>query len=360
MTITWRGAATATAGLVRYQAGPTLTEEALQAPATATELAGDRIFSATLTGLRADTRYAYRVGDGRGWSTVRAFTTADPETRTVKFLLFGDSQSVPPYSQWRRTVQNAFKAHPDARFMVSVGDLVDTGASAAHWHAWFSAAEGVIDTIPVMPALGNHEAYPLTSTAWRAYWHTQFRLPQNGPAIVKNQAYSFDYGPLHLVMLDSQQGEQRWAGDILTPQRKWLDLDLAKTRAPWKLAFFHKGPYELHGGGNAAVKAAFCPTLEKRGVAVVFSGHDHGIARTHPLKANARVAPADGTVYVTSGRSGTKTYRDLKAHAHHAFFSNPLDQPNYLVIEATDRELTVRAVKQDGTLIDRFTVEKAP
>ncbi|HOF88733.1 MAG TPA: fibronectin type III domain-containing protein [Armatimonadota bacterium] len=147
ITITWRAPAEAAAGVVCYQEGETLTATPQQALATATDLATDagvwRLYSATLTGLAPKTRYAYRVGDGRQWSPVRAFTTADPEAESLTFLVFGDSQSIAPYAQWRKTVQRAFAAHPDARFMVNVGDLVDTGKSAGHWHAWFAAAEGV-------------------------------------------------------------------------------------------------------------------------------------------------------------------------------------------------------------------------
>ncbi len=359
ITITWRAPAEAAAGVVCYQEGETLTATPQQALATATDLATDagvwRLYSATLTGLAPKTRYAYRVGDGRQWSPVRAFTTADPEAESLTFLVFGDSQSIAPYAQWRKTVQRAFAAHPDARFMVNVGDLVDTGKSAGHWHAWFAAAEGVIDRIPVMPALGNHECYPL-GTGWRAYWHAQFRLPQNGPDGQKNQVYSFDVGPAHFTVLDSQQSEQRQRGDILTPQRQWLDADLKNVNAPWKFAFVHKGPYHLHGGGNPQIRDAFCPTLEAHNVNVVFSAHDHGVARTHPLKHHARAA--EGTIYMTTGRSGMKVYRDLRAHPLHAFFHNPLDQPNYLVVELTAMTATITTYAQDGTRIDAFTLEQ--
>ncbi|OPZ81099.1 MAG: Calcineurin-like phosphoesterase [bacterium ADurb.Bin429] len=359
ITVTWRAPAEAAAGVVWYQEGEAITEAARQAIATATSLRTDagvwRLYSVTLTGLTPNTHYTYRVGDGRQWSATRAFTTADPDAASIKFLVFGDSQSIPPYPQWRKTLRNAYAAHPDARFMVNVGDLVDTGASAGQWHAWFAAGEGVIDTIPVMAALGNHECYPI-GTAWRPYWHAQLRLPQNGPDKQKNQVYSLDAGLAHLVVLDSQQGEQRAAGDILTPQRQWLNTELNNTNAPWKFAFLHKGPYHLHGGGNAQIRNTFCPTLEKHNVNVVFSGHDHGVARTHPLKNNARAA--NGTIYMTTGRGGVKVYRDLKAHPLHAFFYNPLDQPNYLVVEVTGATATITTYKQDDTVIDTFTLER--
>ena len=170
----------------------------------------------------------------------------------------------------------------------------------------------------------------------------QFNLPQNGPAGLKNQVYSFRYGSLQLFALDSQQGEQRKAhGDIYSSQKKWLAAELAATDSRWKIAFFHKTPYDLHGGNtNSDVKQAFCPTLEKGGVNLVFNGHDHGLARTFPLKNGTRTPRGEiGTIYMTCGRSGTKTYKDIRANAKDEFFYNPLDQPNYLLVEVSAEKL---------------------
>lgn len=365
MTITWRTDTTVASGRVQYQAGGALAGAVQEMAASMTDLPTDlgtfRLFTAKLTGLEANTLYAYRVGDGQRWSPQLTFATADPFARTFKFLVFGDSQSVAggpaPYSQWRKTVRNAFTAHPDAKFIVCVGDLVDVGQSGAHWNAWFAAAAGVIDSIPVMPALGNHETYG-GGTPKPSYWLAQFALPQNGPATLKDHAYAFDYGSLHGVVLDSQQGEQRRFGDILTPQKKWLETDLAASTATWKLAFFHKAPYSLKNGrSNTEIEKAFCPALERHGVDLVINGHDHGYGRSHPMKGGARAA--QGTIYLIAGRSGIKTYGDCQRQPWNAFFYNPLDQPNYLVVDVVDMRLTVRAVKQDGTLIDSFTLEKA-
>ena len=96
------------------------------------------------SGLQPDTLDAYRVGDGTVWSGQYSFATADPKARSYKFLIFGDSQAPvappDPYGIWRKTVQNAFAANADARFMINVGDLVDYGQSGEHWNAWFAAA----------------------------------------------------------------------------------------------------------------------------------------------------------------------------------------------------------------------------
>ena len=370
MTVSWRTANSVANGLVQYEAGTALTANAFETRATralfTTELGAKHLFRASLSALQPGTRYTYRVGDGKQWSDPRTFSTAELNTTEFSFLVFGDSQSIAtgkqPYSQWRDTVQSAYRAHPDAKFMLLVGDLVDTGQSGAHWQAWFAAAAGVIDTIPVMPVTGNHECYSSSGIATPTYWNALFPMPQNGPDGMKNQVYAFDYGSLHLVALDSQQGEQRKArGDILTPQQQWLESDLAASVAPWKLAFFHKPPYDLQGGtANAEIRKAFSPILEQHGVQLVLNGHDHGVARTFALREGIRVPRGgDGTVYFTAGRSGIKTYKGLKAHPQHEYFYNPLDMPNYLLVQVTPTALTVSTFKQNGTLVDTRVIKRS-
>jgi acid phosphatase type 7 len=368
MTVTWRTDVSVTEGWVQYEKGVAFPPKAAQIRAKSRDFVSDlgpaRIFTATMTGLAPDTAYSYRAGDGMHWSEPQVFRTAGLGTTLLKFLIFGDSQSsltgIPPYGVWRDTVRQAYRTHPDARFMVNMGDLVDIGQQASHWNAWFSSAEGVINRIPIMPVSGNHESYGSPLTAKPQYFIEQFTLPQNGPEGLKNTVYSYDAGPVHFVVLDSQQEEQRKYGDILKKQQEWLEADLAASKAPWKIAFFHRSPYETQPLRNEAeVRNAFCPILEKHHVNLVFTAHDHAVARTPPLKyGEVMNSPAQGTIYLISGQSGGKTYPNNIRKKLHSFFYNPLDQPNYWAIEVTRKEIRIKAVKQDGTFIDGFRIDR--
>jgi hypothetical protein len=329
-----------------------------------TDLQATYLFTATLKGLEQNTKYLYRVGNKAHWSTAHTFMTASPNVKSFKFLVFGDSQSVAggsaPYELWGRTVHNAYNSNPDAKFFVSVGDLVDIGQSGAHWNAWFSSATGVIDTIPVMPVSGNHETKGSSETKRPAYWKAQFNLPQNGPSGLRGQVYSYDYGPVHFVILDSQQSEEKQYGDILTPQKKWLAADLSASKSPWKIVFMHKSAYSLMAGReNKDVRGAFCPVFDRYHVDVVFNGHDHAVGRTYPIVNGAYMSrPSQGTVYYSAGRSGTKYYAKPCKREWSKFFYNPTDQPNYLVVQVMGDKLFIKAVKADGTIIDKFYIDK--
>jgi acid phosphatase type 7 len=368
MTITWRTDPTITSSYVEYDKGATLSKKAQQAKAEGrdfkTDIGDYKIYATTLDRLSPDSKYTYRIGYNGGKTKAFSFTTAKKNAKAFKFLIFGDSQSPvtgdTPYGVWRQTVHKAYQANPDAKFIVNVGDLVDYGLQGAHWNAWFAAVKGVIDGIPIMPVSGNHESYGPKKVATPQYYLEQFSLPQNGPEGLKGHAYSYDYGPVHFVVLDSQQLEQQQAGDILKPQQAWLEADLAASKAKWKIAFFHRSPYGVKPDRDEAeIRKAFCPILEKYHVNLVFTAHDHGVARTPPMKNGVAMKSAtEGTIYYVVGQSGGKTYKDNVKREFHSFFYNPMNQPNYLVLEATQKKITIKAVNQDGTLIDVISINR--
>jgi len=370
-TITWRCSADVKAGTVEYAIGTSLGAETKKVSAKAapykSDLGVDSLFTATLTGLKKDTVYAYRVGDGSSWSETATFRTAG--SGDFEFLVFGDSQSgsadKPVYDPWRATLRAAFDANKDARFFVNMGDLVEIGYMQAHWNAWFDAAKGVIDRIPEMPVQGNHETYVdggETVMDKPVSWLGQLPTPQNGPAGLKGQVYGYSVGNVDFFVLDSQEDEESPKyGDILAAQAAWLDKALAASTADFKIAFFHKTPYYNKAArANEAVKATFCPILEKHHVDIVFNGHDHGLSRTYPVKGDSFFSdPKDGTVYYVTGRSGNKYYNDLTNKFWNAFFYDPQDQGVYLAVNVAGKKLTVTARKADGTVLDVYAIDKA-
>ncbi len=368
-TIAWKTPVPCAGGQVQYAeaaAGGGLPGNAAMVTAQAepllTEGGNMMLHTATLTGLKPGTRYLYRVGGGSGWSEPRSFTTAAEKTSGFKFLVFGDTQS-DRYDAWRAVLRQAFAANPDAAFLTVVGDLVEAGQDYDQWDAWFNAAHEVLGVIPVMPLTGNHENYtPLWGErSPPTLFIAQFRLPGNGPAGLKGQVYSFDYGEVHFVMLDSQAREEaRFVPDMLERQKAWLEKDLAATDKKWKVVFFHKPPYHSKAvRGNDDVRTAFVPVLDRYHADVVFNGHEHVYARTYPLRDSAvAYEPAAGTVYVTTGRAGAKVHGNMHANDWHEVYYNPEDEPNYLVVKVTNRRLAVEVYKLSGALIDSWQIEK--
>ena len=368
-TITWQtNVATNTLGQVQYAPEvdtkffPHKSKSAIaQVEQLSTNFGIVNIHSVTLTGLNPGTSYIYRLGEEADWSEVHTFTTSAKNVSKFKFLVFGDSQST-NYNVWQSTIHQAYQANPDAVFFTNIGDLVDNGQDYAQWKAWFEAAQGVVDIIPVMPVTGNHESYtPEGKFSMPILFTAQLKLPLNGPEGLKGQVYSFDYGDVHFSMLDSQEGEERtFIPAMLDLQKTWLENDLQSTHKKWKIVCFHRPPYNnKEHGANENIRRAFVPILDKYHADVVFTGHDHVYGHTYPLLGDEVVdSPDKGTIYVASGRSGTKTYRDVSNKGWNQFFYNPIDEPNYITVEVRGDSLTVKAFKQSGILIDDWTIDK--
>lgn len=374
-TITWRTSTNVTKGIVQYKnlttgeiKNITAAKEDFASASTDINIGYMNLFSATLENLTPGTNYSYKVGDGTNWSEENIFKTEAVKENDVKFLIFGDSQSgnadVPNYEPWNKTVQNAYSKNEDADFMVNLGDLVEKGQDYRHWNNWFDAAKGVIDKIPEMPVQGNHETY--NAADWNStkpmYFTNQFKVPMNGPDGFKGQVYSYDYGNVHFVVLDSQEDEEEPNNDdFLKKQATWLDNDLSANKQTWTIVMFHKTPYYNKASrANVTLKKIFSPVIEKHHVDVVLNGHDHGLSRTFPIN-NGKYYDnySKGTVYYVTGRSGAKYYPDLSSKVWDSFFYDPQDMPCYEVADVKDNILTINAFKQDGTQVDSLVIDKS-
>jgi hypothetical protein len=370
-TITWRTDATVTRGRVEYAAvGSRATSvDAPPGEAVVTDVGAISLFSVTLRNLQPGTSYLYRVGDGASWSAYYSFRTEDAEARPFEFIVLGDShEKKATYNVWRETVTGAYRQNPDARFVMSVGDLIYAGRDYGQWDAWFAACQGVIANIPDMPAIGDHEPRGLTSKdKWQRpeYFVKLFQVPQNGPDGLKGEVYSFDYGYAHIAVLNSsftyEFADPSARQAMIDAQVAWLDRDLGATAKPWKIVVYHDATYNLRANRSGTLtKVHFGPVIDKHHVDVVFNGHEHALARSYYMRAGDFVnGPGAGTVYYIAGRSGDNAKESLGRKIWHPFFYDPQAQACYLVTRVAQDRLTITARLQDGAVVDTFVIDKA-
>ena len=314
--------------------------------------------TATLANLQSGTAYEYCVGDDKTRTHWFTFTTETKVNSNYKVLVFPDSQCA-DYKVWQGLANVAWQRNKDAVFFINMGDLVDNGEQYFQWRAWLGAISGMVSTIPAAPIPGNHEYYTLD---WKftpaKLYENLFSLPNNGVEGLKNQTYSYDYGDVHYVVLDTQAEElAAFDADIYERQAKWLESDLKKTTKKWKIALLHRSPFNWRqSDAPNEIGRVFLPIFDHYGVDLVFLAHIHSYSRTVPVK---NFAPADkGTVYITTGRSGDKVWAGSPRKNFDKVFYNPLEQPNYLTLEVSENELYVRAVNQDGSVIDETHIKK--
>lgn len=315
------------------------------------------VYKAFLDSLEPNSDYEYRLGK-EGWTSWHSLKTSG--NKSFKILLYPDSQSA-DFSGWNALVKKSWERHRDAQLVVNVGDLVDNGESAAQWKAWFNSMEDMTSEIPLAPLMGNHETYDLN---WKirkplAYLN-YFSLPSNGVEEFQNHFYSFDFGPVHFVMLDTQfKEEEEFWPHLKEVELAWLREDLSKTDKEWKIVVMHKDVLTYSNtkshrpAGINDLGKAFMPIFEEYGVDAVFSGHYHTYRRRGHIKDF--VHHEEGPLYVITGVAGDVRYPRLWLdHYLDVFVAPQPETANYVVLEIEKEKLKLSAYLPDGSVLDSY------
>lgn len=351
--------------VVEYrQAGDDTT--IMQLPASSDAFSDDGvttyIHTAAVSDLKPGTAYEYRVGAGDKRSSWQSFHTA--QGHDFKALIFPDSQSS-DYSVWAATAQPAWQRNQDAQFFINMGDLVDNGQDHYQWNAWFDVVGDMIARIPVVPLLGNHETY---DKDWKvrmpeAYLHL-FALPRIDREKYQNQFYSFDYGDVHFVVLNTQSQELAdFEPSLDEDEVAWFKEDMAKTTKKWKIVLMHKDPLQYgfanrpqpREEGFSPEGRLWMPLFDQYGVDAVLSAHLH----TYRDRGHIRNFQRDesGPLYLITGVAGNVQYPGLwKQHSLDEYVAPQPETDNYMTLEATDDILTFRSFLPDGQLLEEKSI----
>ncbi len=353
-TIAWR-AGGATGGQVQYMKESEATDDfsgAAAKDAVVSDLYdGYSHFEAELDNLQPGAAYVYRVGADGSWSDPASFTTA-AATDSFSFMFIGDVQD--GYSAWGQLMKQARAGCPELKFAVQCGDLVDDTEDTGQWSEFFSAASGVFDHIPLMPAIGNHEDENLS------LYLKSFALPQNGPEGLGERFYSFDYGNAHFAVLDSNlMGSEGAAADAGV---SWLASDLQNSARAWKFIMFHHPVYSINAGNSGdtqlagMIKEKWLPVMESNGVDMVFVGHQHMYMRTYPMyEDQIQETQTEGITYLM-GNAGSKLYVNPEEHDYVAKVLTGVSTYTAISIDGNVLNMTTRDAV--GNIVDEYTISK--
>ena len=324
------------------------------------------LYSVRLTELAKRAEYEYRVTSGADVGQWHQLRLDKGDSFTA--IIFPDSQSA-DYSGWQRLAQSAAERHREAQLYLSMGDLVDNGADRSQWWAWFNGVEPFSDRMAFAPVIGNHEAYSLEYKFRLPEAYTQlFALPKNGLEQYPNQFYSFDYGDVHFTVIDTNFYElDALQPNLRSDELRWLEQDLAKSKAKWKIVLQHRD-IMMYGFGPESGRAQTAPYFDDEGrdlmpiyerynVDAVLSAHLHTYRRRTPLR---NFAPAqDGITYIITGVAGDVRYPKLWGENKLDVATAPQPETaNYMTLEAEQGSLTFKAFLEDGSMFDQVRLTK--
>lgn len=367
MAVTWRTDTTvheSVAFISRNLPTVFLADSSTAVSGTYEDVTGDgvvgRFHTVKFTSLKPSTTYAYRVGSGTSASEWLTFTTASADPEPFTFLYFGDSQTG-SNSLYSRVIRQAYRTASDARLMIFAGDLVDGGSGSIlhddEWGAWHEAGGFIKAEVPVMATPGNHEYYDPAERGKRSlnrYWRPGFAFPANGPDGLEETVYFTDYQGVRFIVINSD--EMMRNEESAVRQALWAEGLLKDNPCRWTVMVFHHPLLSTSARrDNKSVRDRLKPLIDKYGVDLVLTGHDHTYARGNILpegrKKSGRKA---GTVYVVSV-SGSKQYQQ---DAEKWWDVGLTLTQTWQAITVNDNQLEFKAVDASGAVIDQFAIRK--
>jgi hypothetical protein len=297
----------------------------------------NHLFACTLTGLAPGAKYYYRVVVGSQYAD-GTFLTAPPASATdVKFTSYGDDRSNPSeHNAVAGQVVSLFNSDPAYQTLnLSVGDLVSNGDSDSTWTSEMFAASltnirAELANLSDLSVMGNHEGSG-------ALFVRYFPMP-----FVANRYWSFDYGPLHVIMMDQYTSYSSGSAEY-----NWLKSDLAATTKKWKIIVLHEPGWSANGGhaNNTTIQNTYEPLFEQYNVALVLGGHNHYYAR----------AMVNGIPELTVGTGGAPLYTPASGQPDIVTTYKGYGYAKFAVSGTT---LTGWFISASGSTIDTFSITR--
>lgn len=309
------------------------------------------IHEVVLEGLEPETQYFYRVESrtpaGTSYlSEPATFKTAVKKETPYAFAVISDTQGNPKVS--KQIAELAWGQRPS--FLLHPGDLVSTGKNREHWlNHFFPGMRPLINHVPFYPVLGNHE-----QNAKHYYDYVSLPDPE--------YYYAFDFGNARFFMVDTNQKVN--PGSV---QFKWLEKELAASKAKWKFVCHHHPPYssdendygnlwKSNRGRHGDLRAReLVPLYEKHGVDLVWNGHIHSYERTWRI-LGGKAVESGGPFYMITGGGGGGL--ETPAPTRPFFQNNVRRGHHYVMVHVNGGTLELKAFTLDDRLFDYHKIEK--
>lgn len=259
----------------------------------------------------------------------------DGSQRSVRVLALGDFGD--GSSRQQRVAAAIRRSHAESRFdlALTLGDNFYPAGSAGpddpRWKSDFEDAYGGLG-IPFFASLGNHDWILADSPAAEI-----LHAPPGGHWHLPAQRYTFVAGPVQFFAVDTNL--------LSRAQLEWLDRELARSTARWKVVYGHH-PIYSHGahGDEPAVREHLLPLLRGR-ANLYLCGHEHDMQV---------LAPEKGLHFVIAGGGGAAP-RPITPGARSVFAGS---QNGFGVLEAGQQTLTVRLVGVDGRTVHKLVINR--
>ena len=203
-------------------------------------------------------------GDAVYPTEIGSFQTIRPDSRSFSFATYGATASHPDR---HKLVADTIAQQTDVSLVIHSGGLVEY-PTEDRFENFFWAMSDLGRTSPYSAIIGEHDRDD-------GLYFENFALPSGG-GLHDEQWWSFDYGPVHFVGLDSTLSDLTEEA-AMQEQTAWLMQDLSQAQDQIIVVFSADPLYSAayNSGENARLLALWEPTFRQYGVDIVFSSAVH-------------------------------------------------------------------------------------
>ncbi|MCD8356820.1 MAG: S-layer homology domain-containing protein [Clostridia bacterium] len=191
---------------------------------------------------------------------------------------------------WNNTLEQALNQAPDASFVLSAGDQIQTTKKKApNKDANNSEIEytgylcpDVLDSMPVATTVGNHDADNIN---YSYHFNTANNSELGSNGIVGGDYY-YTYGNALFIMLNTQDTN-------VAEHKQFIEQAVAACPdATWRIVTLHQDIYGSAEHSNEPeitnLRYQLVPYFEENDIDVVLTGHDHAYSRSQILKGGVK------------------------------------------------------------------------
>ena len=352
-----------------------------------------------LTNLNTATVYYYAIADENQTllpAEVNMYFKTHPTvgaTAPIKAWVLGDCGTGNNNARAVRDAYYNYIGTDHTDMILYLGDnAYGSGTDTEYQNAIFeNMYEAKLKNSVSWSCLGNHDGISANSNTQTGPYYDIFSFPDNGQsgglASGTEAYYSFDYGNLHVISLDSHESDRSVGGAMYN----WCEADLQNTTQEWIVMLWHHPPY-TKGSHNSdtetqliQMRENFLPMIESYGVDLVLNGHSHSYERSYHINGhyghsnsfdpdihtvgdygsgNGRVdgdgayiknnTCSNGTNYITAGSSGKTSPGTLD---HEAMFYS-VSELGSCVLEIQGSVMDVKFLRENEIIEDYFTIVK--
>lgn len=290
------------------------------------------LYEANISKLKTGKTYYYQVQSKNISSVINTFRAGVKSNKPFSFVVLGDS----------RSKSKVFKAiakqinEIDPVVVIANGDLVAKGGDKDHWQTqFFDAAEDMIDHIPFISAVGDHESDDVDGD--EAVLFTHYLFPEKDHLKLW---YSYDVGNAHFIFLD-------WRYPFDEEMIQWFQEDVKKSHKLWNFVVMHRPTYNLGGHRVAWGRGVWPALFRENKIDVVFAGHSHLYERFYPLRP-VSVTNTWAVTYITTGGAGASLYEAIENPS----MAYTQSVNHFLKVGIDKNSIVLKAIDINGQVLD--------